>query len=107
MSDPHRDAFQHAQALARRSWPAAPLEFPDSRNHDISAVRSILTAGEDPARAILATVTGPQRADEDTVDDLLVDLEAVASQAGYFYGLAVGLLLGRGGPALMTKGTVQ
>jgi len=88
-------AFQKALTFARRSWlTEAPLSFSDARNHELEELRSIMANGTNSCRDILARTAVNDR---NTVEDLVTNVEAVAQQAGFVYGLALGLLLGQGG----------
>jgi hypothetical protein len=95
MTPDHFQVFKKAQAFARDSWlTVAPMDLTDDdRNKELSELVTMM-GGETVHQKILRKV---KPADQVTVEDLLTDVEIAAREAGYAYGLAVGLLLGSGG----------
>lgn len=93
-SDPIRKAYAVAQQQAAQAvtgW--LTEEAPSERSDAIGAVYAALIGGGPDPSATLHAGIGKNRLLSDTVGELM----SVSEDAGYLYGLAVGLALKNGG----------
>ena len=93
-SDPIRTAYAVAQQRAARAVAAWAIEDdPTERTEDIAAVYASLVKGwPDPAETLHAGIS-----DNIALSDTVGEVMTASQDAGYFFGLAVGLALKSGG----------